>query len=105
MHAKNLIPDGAAFDLRELARNYESWPAATPEQQRTLASALRSDALRLIKRKKGKRADEGLAEVESLLSTVEFAEHVVRIAREIILARRIAAAKLQAQGKRTEAGA
>ncbi len=98
LHQENKIPDKAAYDLRELAQNYKNWPHQTAGQQVLLASALQSDVLRLIKKKKGGQGEEGLNELEMLLKTVCAYEDILQVANEIILARQLAKANLQAKG-------
>jgi CRISPR-associated protein Cmr2 len=99
MHRKEQIADKVAYDLRELTRQYEGWPNKTKEEKETLAAALKSDALRLMTLKTGKQGDAGLTEVKTLLENVRSAEDTLTIAKEIILARRIAAAEQQAAGR------
>ncbi len=88
-----LIPDKAAYDLRELARDYEHWPPGV-----ALANALRSDALRLLKRKRTGWTERALAKIESLVERAASAADLRQIADEIIVARRIASALDQASG-------
>lgn len=101
MHRTNQIPDKAAYDLRELARQYTAWSVATPDQKEDLTKALRGDALRLIKRKRGNRGDAGLSDLEGLLGVVHSAEEIHDVANEVILSRRIAAAERQAEGRQS----
>lgn len=103
LHQKDQIPDKAAYDLRVLAQDYHSWPTSTLEQQSALASALQSDALQMIKRKRGKRGDEGLTQLTALLHVVKSAEEALQVADEIILAKRIAEALMQAAGGHNKA--
>ena len=93
-----LLPEKAAYDLRELSRSYENWPAETPDQRELLAEALRADCRRLVARKTATGGEEGLQTLDSLVSRISSLEDARELAREIIIARRIAAGQRQAAG-------
>lgn len=98
LHFHNLIPDKAAYDLRELLHVYEGWPTATEEQRQTLTEVLRRDALQMLKRKRGRKGDDGLNELASLLTRIQSLEEARLVAQEILVARKIMSAQKQAAG-------
>jgi CRISPR-associated protein Cmr2 len=98
MHLQDQIPDKAAYDLRELALDYQGWPNVTEADKGSLKSVLQNDALQLVARKNGRRGEEGLARLRDLIEKVESAEGLFDVAREIIIAGRIARAREQAEG-------
>lgn len=99
LHQANRIPDGFAYDLKDLVRDYDQWH--DPEVVR---EALTKDALRLLSRKGRGPGEEGISKVKDLLAR-EFQEaadaeavraSARRVADEVILARRVAEALRQA---------
>jgi CRISPR-associated protein Cmr2 len=98
MHARNEIPDKAAYDLRELAMAYTGWPRETDEEDMALDEAIRADVGLLLKRKRV--ADPNV--LKTVLAGGEGAERwtaegVRRMAERIIVARRIHASRRQAE--------
>lgn len=98
LHFHNLIPDKAAYDLRLLLRDYSEWPTETKEQCDTLTEALRCDALQMLKRKRGRKGDEGLDKLEALLQSIKSLADAHQVVEEILVARRIADVRRQAEG-------
>lgn len=109
MHLNNTLPDKAAFDLRTLAREYAGWPI-TPASN----IAIEKDIERLFSRKSGVGGkldvDLCLAELNRCLRAMpdskgENNEHrnyhpaAMRLAEEWLIARRLARAMRQANGK------
>lgn len=85
LHVAESVPDGAAYELRDLARRLEALPQAR-----------QPEAVRILKRKRGARGqtelDGGVMKrLEELLEEVELAE----LAGELIVARLLATAKEQ----------
>ena len=90
------FPDGAAYDLRELAEDYRGWDTVPGD-------LLVKDVKRLLKRKRV-GDEEGLPEVEiqNLLAGVTSYSLLVKRADELILARKIAESAMQANCKKIE---
>jgi CRISPR-associated protein Cmr2 len=111
---QGVIPDRAAFQLRELALDYAEW-----ENDSDTRTAIRKDILRLLKRKE-REEEEGGFKVTELGPDIERAvksasspsmeiddstrHHagVMQLATEWLICRRIAAICDQAQGIRTD---
>lgn len=104
----NQLPDKAAYDVRRLADVYRDWedPAAATD-------ALVSDVQRTLKRKRtadsGGQRELGLRRIESLVQPLRelggaesgrCAHAVVRLAEEIIVARRLAVSLAQTEPSR-----
>jgi len=98
MHRQDQIPDKAAYDLRELALDYQGWPNVTEADRGSLKSAIQKDALQLVARKKSRHGEEGLVRLRDLIREVKSAEDLFDVAREILIAGRIARAREQAGG-------
>lgn len=97
MHFMDMLPDSAAYDMNELAEEYKNWKETSEEELENLIIA---DCWRLLKRKKaGSVTSEGLRreEIKDLLAGVTSYEKIRMRARELILARQIAAAMKQAK--------
>lgn len=93
MYRDKKFPDGAAYDLHQLAGDYTGWKDIP-------AGMLSKDVERLLKRK---RAEGGMKSIEeedikTLLNGVATPEDITRRAEELILARRIDAVARQASG-------
>jgi CRISPR-associated protein Cmr2 len=100
MHARNEIPDKAAYDLRQLALDYTGWPQETGEEQAALDGAIRADVKRLMKRKRV--ANPEVWDTVLLAGQGEerwTAEGVRNMAERIIVARRIHASGRQSNGQ------
>ncbi|MBS1791598.1 MAG: type III-B CRISPR-associated protein Cas10/Cmr2 [Acidobacteria bacterium] len=85
LHIAEAVPDGAAYELRDLA-----------ERLKELKDAQQPEAIRILKRKRGGHGQESLDKkvierLEALVEKVELAE----LADELIVARLLAAAKEQ----------
>lgn len=91
------IPDGAAYDIHEMARSYQAWEEISKKE---LGELISKDALRLLKRKRTGQGKEKLKieEVDALLNGVESCEAISSIADELILARKLAVAIRQSRG-------
>lgn len=97
LHQHGGIPDGFAYELKTLVRDYEHWGGDVD----SLCDALTQDALRLLSRK-GKSV--GVESVKALLASElkaagdakALCAAASRIADEVILARRLAEALRQA---------
>ena len=80
-HVEGLIPDKAAYDLRELARRYESWTDTKHKEK-----AIGLDARLLLSRKEKDIVKPGLDE---LLNRLHDSCSILKTAEEIIVARRL----------------
>jgi CRISPR-associated protein Cmr2 len=85
MYRDDDFPDGAAYDLRQLAEDYKAWKSDLPEK------LLEKDVRRLLRRK---RAGSGKREIETedipvLVSGIHSHEDLTRRAEELVLTRRI----------------
>jgi len=97
MHYEDMLPDGAAYDMHELAEDYRDWKGTTKDQLEKLIIA---DCRRLLKRKKaGSTSSEALKldDIEYLLSGVDSYEKIKMRSDELILSRQIASAMKQAK--------
>jgi CRISPR-associated protein Cmr2 len=103
MHEEEKLPDGAAYDIHEMARDYQGWNDFSKEE---LNDLIAKDALRLLKRKKACGGKETLKddEIKNLLKDVNSFEKICLLADEMILARRLAVAMKQAKGKPQKEG-
>jgi CRISPR-associated protein Cmr2 len=101
MHCNDEMPDSAAYGIYELAEDYKNWDLSSEDETDKLRSLIAADIVRLLRRKKGSGNIEPLKkeEIEALLKGADPYEAVRRLADEMILARRLAAAMKQAKGK------
>ncbi|MGH7773908.1 MAG: type III-B CRISPR-associated protein Cas10/Cmr2 [Candidatus Binatia bacterium] len=104
MHQKEKLPDKAAYDLRELAKDYAGWPVSEQTDE-----AVEKDIERLLSRKQiENKAFEKAMERSFAGQQVEDSPYdkyhtgAMRLAEEWLIARRIAKAMKQAQGKKAE---
>jgi CRISPR-associated protein Cmr2 len=98
------LPDAAAYDLHELAEDYRDWKVHSEEEKNGLAELIHADAWRLLKRKKADQrrgAPKGVTEkhFEEMLEDINSFEAISGLANELIVARRLAAAMIQARGR------
>lgn len=104
MHCTNVLPDSVAYGMHELAEDYRNWDISSKEMERELPNLIAADIMRLLKRKKGGAATDSLKKenIEALLKAGDPREAVVRLADEMVLARRLGGALKQAKGKNCE---
>jgi hypothetical protein len=95
------LSDKAAYDLHELARDYDRWPAETDQDRRTLARAIQADATHLLAHKEREEDDARVRELEGLIAVAANARELAETAKELLIARRIASAQRQASGGRS----
>lgn len=97
------IPDGAAYDIHEMARSYQAWEGIPRKE---LGELISKDALRLLKRKRTGQGKENLRkeDVDALLNGVESCEAISSLADELILSRKLAVAIKQSKGSKTSMG-
>ncbi|HBT47373.1 MAG TPA: type III-B CRISPR-associated protein Cas10/Cmr2 [Peptococcaceae bacterium] len=95
LHRTEAIPDGAAYELRDVVNHLET---SDDELKETLLKAAREEAKRILRRKKARRgteriAEDTLRELEALLKESELSfEKLKQLADELIIAREFAAA-------------
>ncbi|BAF60109.1 predicted hydrolase [Pelotomaculum thermopropionicum SI] len=95
LHRNEDVPDGAAYELYDLARRLET---RNEELKGTLQEAACAEAKRILRRKKARRgtermAEEVLAGLESLLESDKFSfEKLKQLADGLIIAREFAVA-------------
>ncbi|ACA60319.1 type III-B CRISPR-associated protein Cas10/Cmr2 [Candidatus Desulforudis audaxviator] len=95
LHRAEAVPDGAAYELRDLARQLE---ASDENLKSTLQKAAYAEAKRILRRKKARRgtepiAEDILSELEVFLDKDRFSfEKLKQLADELIIAREFAAA-------------
>ena len=86
------IPGKLPYDLRNLARLYEGWPADTVAR-----SAICQDVIRVIRDKQARSGRQHLPEIEEALKArVTDAPNLHQFAEELLVARQIASALRQA---------
>jgi CRISPR-associated protein Cmr2 len=83
------IPSKLPYDLRKLADLYDNWP---PD---TVVTALRSDVSRVIRDKQPRSGRRYMAEIENALGSVSDGASLHCFARELLVARQIAASLRQ----------
>jgi CRISPR-associated protein Cmr2 len=100
-HWADFVSDKTAFDVRELAGAYRGWTDAAAAQR-----AVEHDFVRLLKRKRARRGRLPDKAIEALLrllrahlATSPADAALLRVADELIVARRLVAALRQARGK------
>lgn len=101
MHCLGVIPDSAAYEMYQLAEVYRNWKISSKDDKDKLRELIASDAMRLLKKKTGGLDKQPILK-EDLMAALEITdpyEAISRMAAELILARRIAAAMIQAKGK------
>jgi CRISPR-associated protein Cmr2 len=100
---KDKIPDGAAYDIHEMARSYQAWNGVSKQD---LGDLISKDAFRLLKRKKTGQGKENLKneDVEELLNCVDSFDAISCLADELILARKLAVAIRQSRGNTQQMG-
>lgn len=88
MHIDDALPDKAAYDLLRMAGEYQGWTSPVPKK------LLEKDVLRLFRRKKSGHGTREVAEedVEKLMEGIGSIEDLLRRAKELVIARRIAVA-------------
>jgi CRISPR-associated protein Cmr2 len=99
MHLAEQIPDKAGYDLRELAAGYQGWAHQTAGERADLAAAIRSDAKRLIARKRARRPAKEESPLLKMAEGVTCAGELRAAADRLILAGHFAQAMSQARGK------
>ncbi len=85
------LPQRAAYHLRRLAADYENW-----KDTKAAGEAMRADAVRMLRRKRGTGGAADTALLEELLAHVEKAENLVKLGDRVLVARRVARGKEQA---------
>ncbi|AEG14069.1 CRISPR-associated protein, Crm2 family [Desulfofundulus kuznetsovii DSM 6115] len=95
LYQTEAIPDGAAYELRDLVSQLET---SNDELKDTLQKAAREETRRILRRKKARRGTEPIADnvlraLETFLHEGEFSfEKLKQLADELIIAREFAAA-------------
>jgi CRISPR-associated protein, Crm2 family len=86
MYLRDEFPDGAAYDLKELADDYRGWDPKPPN------TLLKSDMGRLFTRKRAGHGTRGISpeDLAFLTCGVESHDDLILRADELVLARRIA---------------
>jgi CRISPR-associated protein Cmr2 len=104
MHCKDELPDSIAYEMHELAEDYKDWNTSSKDDEDKLRDLIAADASRLLQRKKGKAKSETFTreDIKSTLKDVNPYEAISRLAAELILARRLAAAMKQAKGRKSQ---
>lgn len=101
MYNEEKLPDRAAYDLHELAEDYQNWKTSTDDERENLGCIICDDALRLLKRKRAGHGREFLKEeviedFRNMLMGINSYEGISRLANELIIARRISSSMKQA---------
>jgi len=89
MHLENVLPDKAAYEMRELAFVYRNWNGTEKEELKNL---IKSDAARMLKRKRPGGAEDKKINSESLdfmLDSLDSCKKIRHLADELILARKV----------------
>lgn len=104
MHCTDVLPDSAAYGMHELAEDYRNWNNSSKEMEKELPNLIAADIMRLLKRKRGGAGTVSLTKenIVAMLNAGNPSEVAARLADEMILARRLADAMMQANGKKCE---
>jgi CRISPR-associated protein Cmr2 len=96
MHYEEKLPDKAAYDIRELAKDYRGWKGITGKE---LGKLIAADAKRLLRRKKAGGDGKSLTQdqIDGLLNCVDSYETIRGLADQLILARKLAGAMRQSE--------
>lgn len=88
MHIQDAVPDKAAYDLLQMAKEYHGWDPVP-------GVLLKNDVRRLLGRKKAERGTQYLSDdtMAALRDGIESAEDLRQRATELVIARRLAAVK------------
>jgi CRISPR-associated protein Cmr2 len=95
IYMKGELSSKAAYDLIEIARDYKGW-----EEKSVPPELLRSDTLRMFKRKRSKEgplSEEVMQRIEQLLNHIDNANDLEMLAKKLIIAQHIAESKKQAR--------
>lgn len=96
LHRRDAIPDGAAYEVRDLVTQLES---SDRNLSTTLQEATRKEVKRILRRKKAQRglrpiAENNLRELETIIDRdISSFEELKQVADELIIAREFAAAR------------
>ena len=104
MHCRNELPDSIAYEMHNLAEDYKNWNTTSNEEENKLRNLIVYDALRLLKRKNPGMKTEPIKreDIEAVLKDEDPYTAISKMASELIIARRLAAAIKQAQGKKLQ---
>jgi len=104
MHCRNELPDSIAYEMHNLAEDYNNWTTTSNEEENKLRNLIVSDALRLLKRKNPGMKTEPIKreDIEAVLKDEDPYTAISKMASELIIARRLAAAIKQAQGRKLQ---
>lgn len=82
---EDAFPDGAVYQLKEMARHYIDW-----KDHAEVGNAIKTDALRLLGRKAAKSKSGVYEMIKALLGELKTGLDLDRMARELVIARRFA---------------
>jgi len=104
MHCQNELPDSVAYEMHDLAEDYRNWNTSSIEEENKLRNLIVSDALRLLRRKYPGMKTEPITrgDIAAVLKNEDPYAAISKMASELIIARRLAAAIKQAQGKKSK---
>jgi len=89
MHLENVLPDKAAYEMRELAGVYKNWKGTEKEELKKL---IKADAARMLKRKRPGGAEDKKINSDSLdfmLDGLASCKEMRHLADELILSRKV----------------
>ena len=96
------IPGGLPYELRRLVELYSGWPAETEADNRRRLDALQQDTIRVIRDKQPKAGKAYMRRIKDLIEAMPSIDDFRQFARELLVARQIAAALKQAGAKPTK---
>jgi CRISPR-associated protein Cmr2 len=103
MHVNDWVPDGAAYELRELGRLLDG---ASGDERKSLEDLVRKEAERILRRKQPRHGDEARLSEEILTSLLAALDQrgIQVLANRLILARTLAQAEEEANPREEAAG-
>lgn len=84
---RGTLPGKAAYDLRGLAQDYDHWPTKETAQRLALRDAIRADARRMLRRKRGPGGGKAETDaLDGLLGRITTPDDLRRVARQLLVA-------------------
>jgi CRISPR-associated protein Cmr2 len=86
----NGIPGKLPYDLRKLADLYKGWRSETRQEKQTVAEAMNTDVVRVIRDKQPTSGRQYMPEIERIVRTIATPNELEQFTDELLVARQIA---------------